>query len=408
MIQATKKNIVMGRGHKLLRILSVLAMALLLAAMPLAGWKTAAAAGGLDLSTTYPGVTIKPGEDLTFDLMVENEGADPQNVALSVKSLPDGWEAYFEGGGNPVSRIYVNDAADESNTAEVSLVLTVPDDAAAGINSIVVEATGQNGASDALQLDVTVSEQEFRQGELTAQYEELEGASTSDFDFSMTLKNNNRNQESYSLTAQQPEGWQVRFTSSDGTQIASLKVDGDRSESITASVTPAANVEAGEYTIPVAAVSSREELKLNLKVTVTGTYDMTLTTPSGVVSADAVAGQQSAVTLTIQNTGTAELQNISVLSKTVPADWSVSFDKDKIDSLAAGESAQVTAYIKPANDAITGDYVVSLTASTNEVKSQADFRVSVKTSTLWGIIGVVIIAAVVIGLVMIFRKFGRR
>jgi uncharacterized membrane protein len=32
----------------------------------------------------------------------------------------------------------------------------------------------------------------------------------------------------------------------------------------------------------------------------------------------------------------------------------------------------------------------------------------VKTSTVWGIVGIVIIAAVIVALILVFRKFGRR
>jgi uncharacterized membrane protein len=86
----------------------------------------------------------------------------------------------------------------------------------------------------------------------------------------------------------------------------------------------------------------------------------------------------------------------------------VTFDKDLIDTLAVGQSAQVIATIKPANDAVTGDYEVDITAKTSQTNSTSPFFVKVKTSTVWGIVGIVIIAAVVVGLVLVFRKFGRR
>ena len=57
---------------------------------------------------------------------------------------------------------------------------------------------------------------------------------------------------------------------------------------------------------------------------------------------------------------------------------------------------------------MTGDYVTSITASTAETTSTADFRVSVKTSSLWGIAGVLIIVALAAGIGYVFRKYGRR
>ncbi len=46
--------------------------------------------------------------------------------------------------------------------------------------------------------------------------------------------------------------------------------------------------------------------------------------------------------------------------------------------------------------------------SDDQATSTASFRVTVKTSTVWGIVGIVIVAAVAAALVLVFRKFGRR
>lgn len=398
----------MNSRRGILRIGTLLALALVLAAAQFAGITTAHAAGGLNISTQYPGITVNPGEDVTFALNVENESATPQNVALAVGELPEGWDAYFEGDGNPVSRVYVDDASSDHNVAGVNLVIVIPDDAKAGDNSVTVTATGENGASDTLQLDVTLSDEKFTQGKLAAQYQEQQGSSSTTFNFSMALTNNNSKSQSYSLSASAPEGWQVSFYTSDGLQIASVNLEGNRSQAITVEIDPPVDVAAGEYKIPVTAVSPNESLSVDLTTVITGTYGMTLTTPTGLVSADAYAGKTSTVTLTIQNTGTADLHDISLVTATAPANWTVRYETAKIDTLAAGQSTEVVAYIDAASDAVNGDYVVSIKAKTSEATSQADFRVAVKTSTIWGIVGIVIVAAVVAALVLVFRKFGRR
>ena len=392
----------------LLRVLFVCALALVLALAPFAGYRSAYAEGGLTLSTTYPGVTVSPGQEFTFDLVVKNESGVPQNVALSLSQIPEGWTARFTGNSKPVSRVFV-DNDDDNNTSKVSLVVEVPEDAPEGMQSIVATATGQNGAVSSLQLDLNVSTQGYTQDTLTAQYQELAGSSTSTFNFSMTLKNNSGDQQGYSLAAPEvPQGWQVKFTTSGSQQISSVNLDAGRSETITVGVTPPVYVEPGKYIIPVTATSTGAPLKLDFAVHIIGTYDMKLTTPTGLLSVDAVAGQGSTVTLKIENSGNADLTNITLTAKSTPANWTVTFDKDTIETLPAGQSAQVTATIKPAKDAVTGDYVVSIQAKSTLASSQADFRVTVKTSTVWGIVGIVIIAAVVVALVLVFRRFGRR
>ena len=52
--------------------------------------------------------------------------------------------------------------------------------------------------------------------------------------------------------------------------------------------------------------------------------------------------------------------------------------------------------------------MATFTAQTDEASSSAEFRVSVKTQTVWGVVAVLIILCVIGGLVFVFRKYGRR
>ena len=68
----------------------------------------------------------------------------------------------------------------------------------------------------------------------------------------------------------------------------------------------------------------------------------------------------------------------------------------------------MTAHVTPSEDALTGDYVLTMRASTSETSDSAEFRVSVETSMVWGVVAVVILAAVLGVIGWIFRKYGRR
>jgi uncharacterized membrane protein len=57
---------------------------------------------------------------------------------------------------------------------------------------------------------------------------------------------------------------------------------------------------------------------------------------------------------------------------------------------------------------VTGDYVTSISVKNDETSASADFRVSVKTSTTWGIAAVAIIIVLIAALGAIFKKYGRR
>ena len=86
----------------------------------------------------------------------------------------------------------------------------------------------------------------------------------------------------------------------------------------------------------------------------------------------------------------------------------MTFSESTVDLLEAGAAKEITAYITADEDALSGDYVVSISAKNSETADTAEFRISVKTDTVWGIVGVVLILAVVGGLGWVFHKYGRR
>ena len=181
----------------------------------------------------------------------------------------------------------------------------------------------------------------------------------------------------------------------------------DESFTVNCTVTPPDDVEKGDYSIPVTAISSEDNLSEDLSVSITGTYDVSLSTPDGRLSLDAYADKESTVTLSVTNNGNVDLTNLN-LTSSAPTDWEVTFSESTIDTLEAGATKEITATIKPAQDVITGDYVTSISIKNDEASSSADLRVSVKTSTTWGIAAIAIIVVLVAVLGMIFKKFGRR
>jgi uncharacterized membrane protein len=93
----------------------------------------------------------------------------------------------------------------------------------------------------------------------------------------------------------------------------------------------------------------------------------------------------------------------------MPRDWSVTYDPaDTIATLAAGESATITASVVPSNDAIAGDYVVTFSAEGGDASDEIEIRVTIETSPLWGFVGIGLIVAVLAGLWWVFRTYGRR
>lgn len=366
------------------------------------------AAEGMDMSTDYPGIMAKAGDSVSFELDFSSLTGESYDVDLSIGSIPDGWTGTFNGSDGEITCVHVDSASAASGASLVTFSLNIPDDALVGTYEVDLLADAGGDDTDELTLEVTLTEQENGQGNFSAEYDSQEGSTGTSFSFDTTLNNNRSSEQAYNLSANAPDGWQVSFSASDdSTQIASVTVDPGSSQSLTVNITPPENVEMGEYTIPVTAVSASETLDLDLTVEITGTYDVILSTPTGNLSLDAYANAEKSVTLQVTNNGNVALQNLT-FSSDLPSDWEVSFEQSEIESLEAGQSVEVTAYITPDQDAITGDYMATLSIGNDEVSSEAQFRVSVKTRTVWGIFAVVIIVALAGVLGFVIKKYGRR
>ena len=259
-----------------------------------------------------------------------------------------------------------------------------------------------------LTLEIDVTEVEAGQSNFSSEYPEQEGSAGTSFTFDTTLVNNKANEQSYSLSANAPTGWQVSFVpSGESTNVASISVDAGGSQGMSVKITPPETITEGEYEIPCTAVSATETLSLDLKVNITGSYDVSLSTPDGKVSFDAYANDEKTVTLKITNNGNVDLENLN-LTSSLPSDWEIRFDESTIELLEAGAEKEINAYVTPSSDSMTGDYVVSISIANDLTKSSVEFRVSVKTRTSWGVLAIAIIAAMAAGLGYIFKKYGRR
>jgi uncharacterized repeat protein (TIGR01451 family) len=144
-------------------------------------------------------------------------------------------------------------------------------------------------------------------------------------------------------------------------------------------------------------------------VRVTGSYELTITTPDERLSTRGEAGGTIVFPVVIQNDGTAEVTNVE-LSGTGPTDWTVDFGDDTpVATIPAGGAVTAEARITPSGSAIAGDYQVTIDANAaDQATAQQTVRVTVETSPVWGIVGIGLIVVVVAGLLWVFRTYGRR
>ncbi|MBD2867621.1 COG1470 family protein [Paenibacillus arenilitoris] len=357
----------------------------------------ASAASAVELYTPYLELSAPPGDSISYSIEVINQGTGTQSVDLGFDAGGNDWSYELTTGGRAVSRLAVK--AGESQT--VNLRLDVPLEVNKGAYRFQVKA-----GDSVLPLSVEVSEQGTFRTELTTDQPNMQGHSDSTFSFSATLRNRTAEKQTYALAAKAEPGWDISFKDG-GTSVTSVEVEPNSEKSISISAVPPQTASAGSYKIPISASNNATSGETTLEAVITGTYSLKLSTPNELLSTEVTAGSERKLDLVVTNDGTAELNKVS-LSASSPSGWEVSFEPSTIDAIEPGGTARVQATIKADKKALPGDYVVGMTASSAEKTADAQFRVAVKSSVLWGWIGILVILAVIAGLYYLFRKYGRR
>lgn len=361
-----------------------------------------AAPSGIALFTPYTGISVTPGETIDYSFEIMNFTDEVQQLTIDVQGLPEGWDYEIVSGGWQVQNISVKPNESERFTMDLHVPLKVPKNS----YSFRVVAKSAKNISDTLPLTVTVTEQGTYSSDLSTEQPNMQGSADATFEYDLKLRNRTSVEQHYSLTAEAPRGWDVNFKV-DGNSVTAVTAESNTTRDIKVEITPPAEVKADTYKIPIKATTAETSAETTLEAVITGKYNMELSTPTGRLNEKITAGREKTIELEITNTGSTPLRDIN-LRANQPVDWEVNFEPSSIVKIEPGESEIVKATIKASKQAIAGDYVVSIDATTPEVSANAQFRMQVETSMVWGWIGVLIIIAVAAGIYYVIRKYGRR
>lgn len=356
---------------------------------------------GLILFTRYPIQETAIGETVSFELVLQT-GQTPEMVHLEVKDLPEGWMASFRGGGRVVQAAYVQPEAE----TKVDLRVEPPQGVKPGNYSFVVLARGENKVSE-LPIELIVKEKLPPSLEFDVDLPTLRGTPSTTFRYTAKLKNAGDEDLTVNLLTETPKGFQVNFKLS-GQDVTSIPLAANETKTVNVEIKPFPDIPAGAYQFNVLAQGGDVEAATTLTAEVTGQPELSVTAPDGRLSGQAYAGAMTPLKLVVQNTGSAPARDIE-LSASPPNGWQVEFEPKRIAEIGSGKQIEVTANIQPAEQAVAGDYVVSLRATPNDGPAKsAEFRVTVLTSTLWGVVGIglIAVAVAVVGLAVV--RFGRR
>ncbi|HEX2887412.1 NEW3 domain-containing protein [Vineibacter terrae] len=358
---------------------------------------------GLWLTTDFPSATARPGEITTVRVKLQNAGLPPEVVSLSVTGVPQGWKVDLLGGGQPVT------SAMPGSNESVSLNLRVeaPAKAAPGSYPIVIQAKTA-GATTELPMTLGIGGEVAAKLSMKVKLPELRGTPKSTFDYTFTVSNDSGKDAIVRFGADMQKGFTATFTEAYGAnELSSIPIEAGQSKEIKVAIKLPRDIAAGSYPARIRAEADGASAQTQVTLLVQGTPTLRLAGKDGRLSAEAQAGSASQLALVLSNDGTAAAEEIE-LSGTVPQNWKIEFNPKTVDKLGPGEKKDVVATLTPFNKALAGDYQSTLRASTKGDSVSSDFRITVATSTLWGITGVGIIAVALLVLVGAVARFGRR
>ena len=222
----------------------------------------------------------------------------------------------------------------------------------------------------------------------------------------------------FDLKVTVPEGFLYTINPGYGEsgEIKAIRLDPERAYPETIKVTMRSYVwvvpEPGDYDVVVEA--SAGELKSDMKVTavVTAKYDLDMEPTTGRFNTEATPGKDNFYKIVVINSGSADIDKIVFSSKVrgAPPGWSITFNPEDIEVLKMGDTREVEVNIKPASKTISGDYMINISCEPEAKNAFAntEIRVTALTPMIWGWVGVGIVVLVVIGLVFLFWRLGRR
>jgi uncharacterized membrane protein len=358
---------------------------------------------GLYLMTDYPAVTVRPGTTSNIPLRLQNYGLDPQRYQLSVTGVPSGWTATLLGGGQPVA------AAMPAPDASVALQLRldVPANTALSGQTLTVKAEGQ-GVDATLPLNVALAKELPAKLSVTSKLPSLRGSPKSNFEYTLTIKNDSGRNVVASFAADAPTNFETSFTEAYGTQeLSSIPIEAGQSKDIKLKVRPPSTIDAGHFPVKVTVNAEDASAKVDLALDVVGQPQLTVSGRDGLLSARAVAAQQSSIPVVVTNTGSAPAENIE-LASTAPTGWKVTFSPATIDRLVPGKDAEVQALVTPGDKSLAGDYMTTIRATSRGESASGQFRITVATSTVWGMVGAGVIGVALLLMLGAVARFGRR
>jgi len=204
-----------------------------------------------------------------------------------------------------------------------------------------------------------------------------------------------------------PQGYTWALKDAQGNVVSQvyLPAGGSLNLYLAVSVPPLAEPGAVSFQVSVTAGSTGDSLGLSLGIL--GSYKLSYVTQNFYV--EMLPGSTSTFQVTVRNDGYSSLTNVKLSVASAPSGFTASVSPQNVLLLKPGNTTTFTVSVTADPTVDAGDYYISLVLSADQVDAQSrDLHVFVKPPSTPAYYTVLAAALLLAGVVLAFRKFGRR
>jgi uncharacterized membrane protein len=354
---------------------------------------------GTKIYCDTPGQKALAGDKVTFPIVIKNNDEDDRTYTLT-SSTDAGWSSEFRYNGKSVYQIYV--PAAQSRT--VDLVVETSYTTGVGEKHITASADDYS-VSLAVQItsvnsSVTVS---TKVGSVIASIGDK-------VYYDVTLDNLQSSDRNYRLAvAGLPANWYYRFVDARGStnEMAEVVVPASSARSVVLEIVPPYNVAEGDYGF-TAVVTTPDSVEITKYLALKLKGGISMAMSSDKLAYSSKPGQAFAIKVYVTNDGTGGALTNVYPDVEAPSGWTVESTPAAISSIRAGETQAFEVSVVPPANIVASDYSVKVNVKSDQAKSSSEYRITITTDSYVPYIGGAIIVAILAGLLIVYRKFGRR
>ncbi|MCS7138995.1 MAG: NEW3 domain-containing protein, partial [Crenarchaeota archaeon] len=342
------------------------------------------------------------GSSVNFELIIKNPLKKRLTSQISV-STPKGWEAiiFREDG----KRLY-DFLLEPGEYLRAVLKISIPENAQPGRYEVKVQASSQEFASSQ-DFYIVVTRGVFSPKVYTGTpYVEAYAGSSASFPIEVENTGDSDGILDISVT-QLPVGYSWKLSDPSGNILSKVYLKSNERKRLNLVIDVPPLEEPRTIPFLLEAYSKESSSRISLTLGILGFYSISYETRNFYM--ETTAGSESSFTVEVKNNGYSVLTNVRPILTSVPEKFKVEYTPEVVPLLKPQERAVFTLKIKTDADTNAGDYFVSFRIKSDQYSlSERDIRVSVRQRIETLMIGAVIAVTLLILLVMIYRRYGRR